>query len=102
MRRAEHAHARLLGSRHSGIFTRRSLLHGLRRVPDLRMILILCEPMGRLERFFLVDTLQPCRVRHEAEGRCPSTLRACFEHGCSLNLERVQNRLSAPLKKSVH
>ncbi|CAE6920070.1 unnamed protein product [Symbiodinium sp. KB8] len=76
---AEHADARLLGSRHSGIFTRRSLLHGLRRILHLRMILILCEPMGGLERFFLVDTLQPCRLLgREAEVSPSSTPPRCW------------------------
>eukprot|EP00439_Symbiodinium_sp_Y106_P076101 s59_g15.t1 len=105
MRRAEHAHARLLGSRHSGIFTRRSLLHGLRRVPDLRMILILCEPMGRLERFFLVDTLQPCRVRHEVPSvpsptppRCWSSVAAALDdpHGGFQSEEHRQKLQSNP------
>ncbi|CAJ1446999.1 unnamed protein product [Effrenium voratum] len=50
----------LLGYRHSGLYSNARLLHGLQRVRHLRGILILCEPMGRLERFFLVDHMWRC------------------------------------------
>eukprot|EP00440_Ansanella_granifera_P065716 gb/GFBE01071270.1/.p1 GENE.gb/GFBE01071270.1/~~gb/GFBE01071270.1/.p1 ORF type:complete len:514 (+),score=45.84 gb/GFBE01071270.1/:1-1542(+) len=65
-----HGHRpRVLGFRHSALFESPRMVHGLSRIPGLRALLVVCEPMGRLEKFFVVDHFQRCFPEHKhADG----------------------------------
>ncbi|CAK9021936.1 unnamed protein product [Durusdinium trenchii] len=70
----------ILGYRHSVLYAYSHLLHGLSRMPSLRSILIVCEPLGRLERWFLSESGASERWRSLTEAVEETKTVALAEH----------------------
>eukprot|EP00434_Breviolum_minutum_P005089 symbB.v1.2.004488.t1/scaffold254.1/size251309/11 len=69
-----------LGLRHPGLFHSHRVRLALREIPRLKVLLVLCDPLSRLEKRFWLQ--YQCEVNHFAmsqTGRCFRSLKAALE-----------------------